>query len=90
MQKNGSTAPHADDSTSHCPVTAGSDGDCPGNSKITMKNYTTPRTLAECQFTTGYPSMAYRVTTTERIKDYALALVIGVGLAAALFYGWSA
>lgn len=55
-----------------------------------MKNYTTPRTLAESQFTTGYPSMAYRVTLGERVKDYALAIAIGVGLAAALFYGWSA
>lgn len=55
-----------------------------------MKNHTTPRTLAECTFTTGYPSMAYRVSKAERLANYALAIAIGVGLAAALVYGWSA
>ena len=55
-----------------------------------MKNYTTPRTLADATFTTGYPSMAYRTSKAERLADYALAIAIGVGLAAVLFYGWSA
>ena len=55
-----------------------------------MKNYTTPRTLAESQFTTGYPSMAYRTSRAERVADYALAIAIGAGLAAVLFFGWSA
>lgn len=55
-------------------------------------NLTTPRTLADCSFVYGYTSvrpMAYRVATWERLAGYALALVIGVGLAALLVAWWS-
>ncbi len=54
---------------------------------------TTPRTLADCQFTTGYASirpMAYRTSTWERVAGVMLAIAIGVGLATALFIGLSA
>lgn len=56
-------------------------------------HFQTPRTLADCQFTYGYASsrpMAHRVPKWEKFAGYALATVIGVGLAYALFIGWSA
>lgn len=49
----------------------------------------TPRTLNECQFTPGYMSLTNREPLWERIAGVALATVIGVGLAALLFYGLS-
>lgn len=58
-----------------------------------MKNINTPRTLSECEFVTGYASvrpMAYREPQWEKLAGYALAVAIGVGLAAVLFFGWSA
>ncbi len=54
---------------------------------------TTPRTLADCTFTYGYTSvrpMAHRVPKWEPVAGVALATVIGVGLAAVLFFGLSA
>lgn len=50
----------------------------------------TPRTLNECHFTPGYRCVSNRESLGERIAGYALALVIGIGLAAVLVYGWSA
>lgn len=49
----------------------------------------TPRTLNECQFTHGYQSLSSKEPLWEVIAGYVLAVVIGVALAAALFYGWS-
>lgn len=55
-----------------------------------QSHLTTPRTLNECHFTPGYTSQGpQRETTAERIAGYVLAVAIGIGLAAALFYGWS-
>ena len=50
----------------------------------------TPRTLNECHFTPGYKSLSSKEPLAEKIAGYALVFVIGVGLAACLFYGWSA
>lgn len=53
---------------------------------------TTPRTLADCTFPTGYVSvqpMAYREPTWERVAGYVLAFAIGCGLAALLVAWWS-
>lgn len=53
----------------------------------------TPRTLADCTFQYGYASiqpMAHREPTWEIVAGYVLAVVIGIGLAAVLFFGWSA
>lgn len=47
----------------------------------------TPRTLSECQFTPGYQSLSSKPPVLEIIAGYALAIAIGVGLAAVLFYG---
>ena len=58
-----------------------------------LSHLQTPRTLADCQFTYGYTSvrpMAYREASWEKWAGYALAVFIGVGLAYALFTGWSA
>ena len=55
-----------------------------------QSHLTTPRTLNECQFTPGYTSEGpQRETPAERIASYILALGIGIGLAALLFFGWS-
>ncbi len=43
-----------------------------------MKNYRTPRTLSECEFTSGYP-IAY-ISDTDRILGWCLAGAIGIGL----------
>lgn len=43
-----------------------------------MKNYTTPRTLAECEFTCGYQT-AY-IPMRERVLGWILASAIGIGL----------
>lgn len=45
-----------------------------------MKNYTTPRTLADAQFTQGYPihPMPQPPTNAERVAGVLLAVVIGV------------
>ena len=49
----------------------------------------TPRTLNECQFTPGYQSLSSKEPLWERLAGYALALVIGVGIAVLLVVGWS-
>lgn len=53
-----------------------------------MKNYTTPRTLSECNFATGYP-LANTEPKWEQYAGYVLAIVIGVVLAALLVKGLS-
>ena len=50
----------------------------------------TPRTLDQCYWTPGYempPSRDERFNTA--MKGVVLAVVIAVGLAAVLFFGWS-
>jgi hypothetical protein len=50
----------------------------------------TPRTLAECRFTTGYASAQHPrrpVPISERIYGVLLATVIGILGAAALVHG---
>lgn len=54
-----------------------------------QSHYTTPRTLNECHWTPGYQSLSDREPLWEKVAGYVLALVIGVGLAAALVIGWS-
>ena len=58
-----------------------------------MKNINTPRTLSECEFVTGYASaspLAHREPTWEKLAGVALAVAIGVGLAAVMVFGWGA
>jgi len=43
-----------------------------------MKNYRTPRTIAECNFDTGYPT-AY-ISKTDAVLGWCLAGAIGIGL----------
>ena len=51
-----------------------------------MKNYTTPRNYADCTWVQAYgrPEPVW-----EKVGGYALALEIGVGMAALLVVGWS-
>ena len=51
-----------------------------------MKNYTTPRTLADAEFRVGYPVIVHRISTIERIADHALAVAIGVISAVGLIH----
>jgi hypothetical protein len=56
-----------------------------------MKNYRTPRTLADSIFVSGYRSVDRTPTSRrERIADVLLAVSIGVALAVALVAWWSA
>lgn len=55
-----------------------------------MKNVTTPRTLADCQFVTGYSSASYSrdANAVERWAHrvmYAVAIAFIAGLAAGYF-----
>jgi len=58
-----------------------------------MKNYRTPRNLAECSFEVGYYRANYvpkrPISKGEIIGGYIAVLAIGVGLAAALVVWWS-
>ena len=49
----------------------------------------TPRTLNECHWTPGYRCVSSRESFGERIASYALAVAIGVGMAALLVAWWS-
>jgi ABC-type nitrate/sulfonate/bicarbonate transport system permease component len=61
-----------------------------GTQTMKQSNLTTPRTLNECHFTPGYTSQGpQKETLFEVIAGYALALVIGIGLAALLVAWWS-
>lgn len=51
-----------------------------------MKNITTPRTLADCSWVTGY-SAASMQSRRSSWQSVALATVIGVALACAVVYG---
>ena len=51
-----------------------------------MKNYTTPRNFADCTWVQGYGSPE---PLWERVAGYALAFVIGAGMAALLVAWWS-
>lgn len=50
---------------------------------------TTPRTLNECHWTPGYRCVSSRESVVDCIKGYALAVAIGVGMAALLVAWWS-
>jgi hypothetical protein len=54
-----------------------------------MKSNTTPRTLAECAWVCGHPSIPRRRPAVGW-PAWALAIAIGVALAWAMIYGWSA
>jgi hypothetical protein len=55
-----------------------------------VKNVNTPRTLADCEFTSGYQSARFSVKPTkgERIAGVFVAVVVGVLLALVLVH-WS-
>jgi hypothetical protein len=50
-----------------------------------MKNYTTPRTLAECTFDTGYPVASVQ-SRLNSIAGYLLAIGIGASLTLLVAY----
>jgi len=55
-----------------------------------MKNITTPRTLADAQFVTGYSSASYindaaRIERRAHVVLYVLAVVFAAGLLAGYF-----
>lgn len=45
-----------------------------------MKNCKTPRTLSECEFTSGYPIADLTISNADRILGWLLAGAIGIGL----------
>jgi hypothetical protein len=47
------------------------------------RNERTPRTLAECQWHTGYPTVSRRAS---QAANYAMAVFIGVALASVLWF----
>jgi hypothetical protein len=51
-----------------------------------MKNYTTPRNYADCTWVQGY---GRKEPLLKRLAPYALAFLIGVGMAALLVAWWS-
>ena len=55
-----------------------------------MKNYRTPRTLAESSFTLGYPSIEERVYAHERAHRIVERIVLAMlaGLLLSLAAGW--
>lgn len=54
-------------------------------------HYQTTRTLADCEWTTGYPDaqVARESRLSAAICGALLASAIGLALAAILFFGWS-
>lgn len=52
-----------------------------------MKNITTPRTLADAQFVTGY-AIHHMHKPRTKLADVLFATLIGVALAAAMVFGW--
>ena len=48
-----------------------------------MKNYTTPRTLAQCNFDTGYPSVTVK---RRRTVDVLFTVVLAVVAAVSIFF----
>jgi len=59
---------------------------------MTMKpsHLQTPRNMNDCHWSSGYISASSREPRWETIAGYILATVIGIGLAALLFFGASA
>lgn len=53
-----------------------------------MKNLTTPRTLAECQWITSYPQA--RISRRDRIGGVLLAVAMGLAAAALIVWELSA
>ena len=53
-----------------------------------MKNLTTPRTLAECQWTSGYPQAP--ISRRDRIGGRLLAIAMGLAAAALIVWELSA
>lgn len=51
-----------------------------------MKNHTTPRNFADC---TWVQTCGRQESIFDRLASYALALAIGVGMAALLVAWWS-
>jgi hypothetical protein len=49
-----------------------------------MKNYTTPRTLAQCNFDTGYPSVTVRRRRTVDVL-FTVVLFACAGIGAFLY-----
>ena len=54
-----------------------------------QSHLTTPRTLNECHFTPGYQSLTNKEPVWEVVAGYALAIVIGIGMAWLLVAWWS-
>lgn len=55
-----------------------------------QSHLTTPRTLSECHFTPGYTSHGPQSESlADRIKGFALACAIGVGMSVLLVAWWS-
>lgn len=53
-----------------------------------MKNLKTPRTLAETQFTTGYPDVGSKqYNLSEKVLGYVYAFAFGFVLATVIFGG---
>jgi hypothetical protein len=53
-----------------------------------VKNITTPRTLAECQWTSGYPQA--HIGRRDRIGGCLLAIAMGLAAAVLIVWEWSA
>lgn len=47
----------------------------------------TPRTLADCEFTVGYP-IVQQESRSEKIAGFFLACALGVGFALSLLAWW--
>lgn len=56
-----------------------------------MKNYRTPRTLADCTFDVGYPTLEMQRVETrfEAFLGVLLACAIGIGFAICYVVWWS-
>lgn len=52
-----------------------------------MKNYRTPRGMAECTFINGYPTLSRSLPTGGQVLNVVLALVIGACLGGLLVHG---
>lgn len=55
-----------------------------------QSHLTTPRTLADCQFTSGYRSAEPTARPRLTVADVLLACAIGGGFAALLVAWWAA
>jgi hypothetical protein len=55
-----------------------------------MKNITTPRTLSECEWTSGYPSIPRLAVKNSPVLNVLLATAIGILIALSLAHWWAA